>query len=133
MRKVDGLAKSTGRERFTDDIALNGMLHGQILRSPHPHARILSIDTCRAGRLDGVHAVVTGAEMPVRYGIIPCTPDEYPLALDRVRYVGDAVAAVAAVDEDTALGALRLIDVRYEELPAYLNPEDALSARGSYE
>jgi 4-hydroxybenzoyl-CoA reductase subunit alpha len=133
MRKVDGLAKSTGLERFTDDIALAGMLHGKILRSPHPHARILSVDTSRAEALEGVHAVVTGKDMPVRYGIIPWTPDEYPLALDRVRYVGDAVAAVAAVDEDTALAALQLIDVRYEELPAYLDPEDALAAHGSYE
>jgi 4-hydroxybenzoyl-CoA reductase alpha subunit len=133
MRKVDGLAKSTGRERFTDDIALAGMLHGKILRSPHPHARVLSVDTSRAEALDGVHAVVTGKDMPVRYGIIPWTPDEYPLALDRVRYIGDAVAAVAAVDEDTALAALALIDVRYEELPAYLDPEEALAARGSYQ
>ena len=133
MRKLDGLDKSTGRALFTDDIVLPGMLHGKILRSPHPHARILSIDTATAEALPGVHAVVTGPEMPIRYGIIPWTPDEYALAIDRVRYIGDGVAAVAAVDEDTALRALALIDVEYEPLPAYLDPEAALAASGSYE
>ena len=133
LRKVDGLDRCTGRALFTDDIALPGMLHGKILRSPHPHAEILSIDTSRARARPGVHAVITGADMPVRYGIIPWTPDEYPLALDRVRYVGDGVAAVAAVDEDTALDALGLIEVDYRELPAWLDPEAALAAEGSYQ
>ena len=119
QRKIDGLAKATGRAAYTDDITLPGMLHGKILRSPHPHARILSIETARATALDGVHAVITGKDMPVRYGIIPWTPDEYPLCVDRVRYIGDGVAAVAAVDEDTATEALGLIDVEYEELHAY--------------
>lgn len=131
QRKVDGRAKSTGSARYTDDLSLPGMLHGKILRSPHPHARILSIDPSEALALPGVHAVVTGADMPVTFGIIPWTPDEYPLALDRVRYVGDGVAAVAAVDEDTANRALELIRVEYEELPAYLDPEAALAADGS--
>jgi len=130
QRKVDGLAKATGKAAYTDDIALPGMLHGKILRSPHPHARILSIDASRALALEGVHAVVTGRDMPVRYGIIPWTPDEYPLCVDRVRYVGDGVAAVAAVDEDTAIAALDLIDVAYEELPAYLDPHEAIAAAG---
>jgi 4-hydroxybenzoyl-CoA reductase alpha subunit len=131
QRKIEGLDKSTGRARYTDDIVLPGMLHGKILRSPHPHARIVSIDTTAAEALEGVHGVVTGREMPVAYGIIPWTPDEYPLALDRVRYVGDGVAAVAAVDEDTALAALDLIRVTYEELPAWLDPFLALEADGS--
>ena len=133
MRKVDGLAKSTGRARYTDDIALPGMLHGRILRSPHPHARILSIDASGAEAMDGVHAVVTGADMPVLYGIIPWTQDEYPLAVDRVRHVGDGVAAVAAVDEDTAIRALDAIRVEYEPLPVWLDPHAALEAVGSYE
>ena len=128
MRKVDGLAKATGRARYTDDIRLPGMLHGKILRSPHPHARIVAIDTSRAEALEGVHAAVTGRDMPTTYGIIPWTPDEYPLCVDRVRYVGDGVAAVAAVDEDTANAALDLIDVTYEELPAYLDPHEAIAA-----
>jgi CO/xanthine dehydrogenase Mo-binding subunit len=130
-RKIEGLDKSTGRALYTDDIQLPGMLHGKILRSPHPHARIVSIDTAEAEALEGVHAVVTGRDMPTEYGIIPWTPDEYPLALDRVRYVGDGVAAVAAVDEDTALAALELIRVEYEELPAWLDPFGALEADGA--
>jgi 4-hydroxybenzoyl-CoA reductase subunit alpha len=125
MRKTDGLAKSTGRARYTDDITLPGMLHGKILRSPHPHARILAIDTSAAEAMPGVFGVVTGAEMPIPYGIIVWTPDERALATDRVRYIGDAVAAVAAVDEETANRALERIRVEYEVLEAILDPEEA--------
>lgn len=132
LRRVDGLAKATGRAKYTDDIVLPGMLHGKILRSPHAHARIVSIDTSRALALEGVHAVITGADMPVKYGIIPWTPDEYPLAYDKVRYIGDGVAAVAAVDEDTAIAALDLIAVEYEVLPAYFDPEDAIASSGPW-
>lgn len=131
MRKVEGLSKSTGRATYTDDIALPGMLHGKILRSPHPHARIVSIDVSGAEALEGVHAVITGEDMPTCYGIIPWTPDEYPLCLDRVRYIGDGVAAVAAVDEDTAIRALDLIEVEYEVLHAFLDPHEAADADGS--
>ena len=131
MRKVDGLEKSTGRAVYTDDVTLPGMLHGKILRSPHPHARILSIDTSRAEALEGVHAVITGRDMPIQYGIIPWTQDEYPLCVDRVRYIGDGVAAVAAIDEDTAIEALSLIGVEYQEIPAFLDPHLALQADGS--
>ena len=127
MRKTDGLAKSTGRARYTDDLVLPGMLHGKILRSPHPHAKILSIDTSGAEALPGVFGVVLGDEMPTPYGIIPWTPDEQALCTDRVRYVGDGVAAVAAVDEDTANRALELIRVEYELLPAILDPEESLA------
>ena len=127
-RKVDGLEKATGLARYTDDIQLPGMLHGKILRSPHPHARIVSIDTEAAAALPGVHGVITGQDMPTTYGIIPWTPDEYPLCVDRVRFVGDGVAAVAAVDEDTANRALQLIKVEYEELPAFLTPQEAVDA-----
>ena len=131
MRKIEGLDKSTGRAVYTDDIALPGMLYGKILRSPLPHARIASIDTTLAEALEGVHGVITGRDMPTAYGIIPWTPDEYPLCVDRVRYIGDGVAAVAAIDEDTALRALELIRVEYEELPAFLDPHEALAADGS--
>jgi 4-hydroxybenzoyl-CoA reductase alpha subunit len=131
MRKVEGLDKSTGRAVYTDDVVLPGMLHGKILRSPHPHARIVSIDTAAAEALDGVHGVVTGRDMPTTYGIIPWTPDEYPLCVDRVRYVGDGVAAVAAVDEDTAIRALDLIEVEYELLPAFFDPHAAAGADGA--
>jgi 4-hydroxybenzoyl-CoA reductase subunit alpha len=133
QRKVDGQAKASGRARYTDDISLPGMLHGKILRSPHPHARIRAIDTAAAEALEGVRAVVTGAEMAVPYGVIPWTPDEYPLCVDRVRYIGDGVAAVAAVDEDTALRALELIEVDYELLHPFLDPFQALEYGGEAE
>ncbi|MBW3656256.1 MAG: xanthine dehydrogenase family protein molybdopterin-binding subunit, partial [Gemmatimonadetes bacterium] len=125
QRKTDGLEKSTGRARYTDDLVLPGMLHGKILRSPHPHALIRSIDTSAAQALPGVFAVVTGSEMPIPFGIIVWTPDENALATDKVRYIGDAVAAVAAVDEDTALRALELIRVDYEVLEAILDPHES--------
>jgi 4-hydroxybenzoyl-CoA reductase subunit alpha len=125
MRKTDGLEKSTGRARYTDDMVLPGMLHAKILRSPHPHARILSIDASAALALSGVAAVVTGAEMPIPFGIIVWTPDENALATDKARYIGDAVAAVAATDEDTANRALELIRVEYEVLEAILDPFEA--------
>ena len=131
MRKIEGLDKSTGRAIYTDDIVLPGMLHGKILRSPYPHARIVSIDVSAAEKLEGVHAVITGADIPTKYGIIPWTADEYPLCTDRVRYIGDAVAAVAAVDEDRAIRAIELIRVEYEELPAFLDPYESLAADGS--
>ncbi len=127
LRRTDGLAKSSGRAIFTDDISLPGMLHAKILRSPHPHARILGIDVSKALALDGVHAIVTGSDMPVTYGILPWAQDEYALCVDKVRYVGDGVAAVAAVDEESANAALELIEVEYEVLPHFLDPEEALA------
>jgi 4-hydroxybenzoyl-CoA reductase subunit alpha len=103
------------------------MLSGKILRSPYAHARILHIDTSRAERLPGVKAVVTGKDTAgVRYGVFPHTRDELALTLDKVRYVGDEVAAVAAVDEDTAQEALGLIRVEYELLPAVFDPFEAM-------
>ncbi len=129
-RKPEGMRKGTGREIYTDDLALPGMLHAKLLRSPHPHARIVSLDAQHATQIPGVHAVITGADMPTPYGIIPWTRDEHALALDRVRYIGDAVACVAAIDEDTANAALEAIEVEYEELPFYLDPEEALTRSG---
>jgi 4-hydroxybenzoyl-CoA reductase alpha subunit len=125
-RKLDGLDKATGRAVYADDVQLPGMLHAKTLRSPHAHARIVSIDASEALELPGVHAVITGRDLPTRYGIIPWTPDETALAVDRVRFIGDEVAAVAAVDEDTANAALRLIRVDYEPLHAFLDPFEAL-------
>ncbi len=130
-RKKEGLRKSTGAEVYTDDIVLPGMLHGKILRSTEPHARIVSIDVSKALALEGVYDVITGADLPTPYGIIPWTRDEHALALDKVRFVGDAVAAVAAIDEDTANRALDLIEVEYEPLPYYLDPEQVLSDEGA--
>jgi len=130
QRKVDGLAKATGAALYADDIQLPGMLHAKTLRSPHAHARIVRIDASRALALPGVHAVITGRDMPIPYGVIPWTPDEHALALEKVRFIGDEVAAVAAVDEDTANEALELIDVEYEPLAAVLDPEQALAGGG---
>jgi 4-hydroxybenzoyl-CoA reductase alpha subunit len=126
LPKFDGLAKATGAAIYTDDISLAGMLHAKTLRSPFAHARIRSIDSTGAERLRGVHGVITGAALPVKYGILPWTEDETALAVDKVRYVGEPVAAVAAVDEDTANAALKLIHVDYEPLHAYVDPFESL-------
>ncbi|MEB2311988.1 MAG: molybdopterin-dependent oxidoreductase [Polyangiaceae bacterium] len=127
QRKVDGIDKATGAAVYTDDLQLPGMLHSKMLRSPHPHARIAGIDASRARALPGVLAVITGEELSEKYGILPWTEDETALAVDKVRYVGEPVAAVAALDEDTAIDALALIQVTYEQLPAFLDPEEALA------
>ena len=124
-RKIDALAKASGRAKYTDDLSLPGMLHGRLLRSPHAHADILGIDAARAEKLAGVRAVITGEVLPVRYGIIPVSQDESALAIGRVRYVGEPVAAVAADDEETASEALELIEVSYRPLPACLGIEEA--------
>lgn len=124
--KIDGLAKITGQARYTDDITLPGMLHGAFLRSPHPHARILSIDTSAAEAIEGVYAVITGKDTPVNYGVIPVAMDEHALAQDKVRFVGDEIAAVAAVDRATAIRAARAIVVRYELLTPILSIDDAM-------
>ncbi len=127
-RKIDGLAKATGAALYADDLTLPGMLHAKTLRSPHAHALIESIDARRALALPGVHAVITGKDLPERYGVIPWTQDENALAVERVRFIGDAVAAVAAIDEDTANRALKLIDVTYRPLKAWMDPHLSLSA-----
>jgi 4-hydroxybenzoyl-CoA reductase subunit alpha len=126
-RKVDAMERMRGITRYTDDIKLPGMLHCKILRSPHPHANILSIDTRKAAALPGVFGVITGKDLPIPYGVIPWTPDETALAVTKVCHVGDGVAAVAAIDEDTAIAALAAIEVEYELLPAYYDPEEALA------
>src|SRR5437868_5548788 len=123
---VDAAGKTTGAGKYTDDLSLPGMLTGKILHSPHPHARIKRIDTSRAEKLDGVVAVVIGSDAPNPYGILPVGHDEHALAIDKVRYVGDNVACVAAEDESTAERALDLIDVEYELLPAYFDPEESM-------
>ena len=124
--KVDSLEKTTGRARYAEDLVLPEMLFGRLLRSPHPHARILGIDTRRAQSMPGVRAVLTGRDLPVKYGILPSSQDETALAEDKVRYVGEPVAAVAADDEEIAERALAAIEVRYEPLPAIMSPDEAL-------
>ena len=125
---VDAAGKTTGSGKYADDLSAPGMLIGKILHSPYPHARIARIDTSRAEKLEGVIAVAIGADAPNPYGILPVGHDEHALATDKVRYVGDNVACVAAVDEATAEKALELIDVEYEVLPAYFDPEESMKA-----
>jgi 4-hydroxybenzoyl-CoA reductase subunit alpha len=128
LPKVDAWAKVVGETKYADDLFLPRMAYGKLLRSSHAHARIRSIDTTRARALPGVYAVVTGADLPrVKFGILPVSQDEEALCNEKVRMVGDAVAAVAAVDEETAERACRLIDVDYEPLPALMSIFDSLA------
>jgi len=126
LRKTDGLKKATGQALYADDLRLPRMLHCKILRSPHAHARIKRIDFTRCRAYPGVVEVLEGKEMPTRYGVIPWTPDEQALAVEKARFIGDEIAAVAAVDELAAEEALDLIDVEWEILPALVDPEQAL-------
>ncbi len=131
LPRVDSMAKATGQARFTGDMALPGMLCGRILRSPYPHARILHIDPSRAQRLPGVRVVVTGKDtLGIKYCSIPVPDlyDEMALPTDTVRFMGEPVAAVAAIDEDRAEEALDLIRVEYEPLPAVFDPVEAMKA-----
>ncbi len=123
--QVTAREKLLGRAQYVGDMKIAGMLHGKVLRSPHPHARIVHIDTSRARALRGVKAVLTGADTPTRlWG--PIHKEHRILAAGKVRFAGEEVAAVAAVDESTALDALELIRVEYELLPAVLDPDKAL-------
>jgi 4-hydroxybenzoyl-CoA reductase subunit alpha len=124
---IDGVEKVTGKARFTADLPAPGALCGRLLRSPLPHARIVSIDTSAAEALEGVAAVCTGADCEVRFGVLPITENEFPLAREKVRYRGDPVAAVAAIDEATAAAAIKLIRVEYEKLPAYFDARKAMA------
>jgi len=126
LPKIDAAARVTGAARYADDISLPQMLFARILRSPHPHARIRAMNVDRAVALEGVHAVLTGKELPEKFGIMAPTQDEEALAIEKVRYVGDPVAAVAATSEDIAEQALGLIDVDYEPLASVMSIEDAL-------
>ena len=126
-RKVDAAAKVTGQTRFADDIVLPRMLHCRILRSRLAHARIVRVDVSKALARPGVLAAVTGADLPVSFGILPVSQDEHALCRDRVRFVGDPVAAVAAVDEDAAAEALAAIEVEYEKLPSVGSIDEGLA------
>ncbi|MBA3241255.1 MAG: molybdopterin-dependent oxidoreductase, partial [Acidobacteria bacterium] len=126
FRKVDARSKCTGQTRFADDIVLPRMLYAKLLRSHEPHALIKSIDTSKAKALPGVLACITGQDLPIPYGILPVSQDEHPLCLDKVRFIGDPVAAVAAVDEDTAFEAMNLIEVEYERLQTITSIEEGV-------
>ena len=127
VERTDGRVKATGKARYAGDLIAPGMLHGKILRSPVAHAKILNIDTSEAKKLQGVIAVITGKDFPgIPFGTRPDTRDQTPMPITKVHHFGEGVAAVAAVDEDTAEEALDLIRVEYEELPVVLTAEDAL-------
>jgi len=126
LPRIDAPAKVTGAAEFGSDVVRAGMLHGAVLRSPHHHARIVAIDTSRAKLAPGVRAVVTGRDFPFTFG--PFIQDQPFLAIDRVRFVGEPVAAVAADTERQAQEAVDLITVQYEELPAVLDADQALDS-----
>jgi len=126
ISRVEGVEKATGTALFATDVKFAGMLYGKVLRSPLPHARILHVDTSRAERLPGVRAVATGKDLKAVYG--RCIQDQPYYCFDKVRYIGDAVAGVAASDEETVEEALDLIRVEYEELPAVFDPLEAMDS-----
>ena len=124
--RTDAVPKVTGAAQYVADLNFPGMLHAAVLRSPHPHARIVAVDTSAAAAMPGVKAVVTGADTAKRkWGAF--RPDLYPLAIEKVRYVGDEVAAVAAVNPATARAAIDRIVVQYEVLPAVVSIDEALA------
>jgi 4-hydroxybenzoyl-CoA reductase alpha subunit len=127
LPRIDARVKATGEAKYAGDLSLPGMLHGKMVRSPYPHARILHIDTGKALRLPGVRTVVTGKDtIGFKAGGISSQGDEPYLSLDKVRFIGEAVAAVAAIDEETAEEAADLIRIEYEELPAVVDPLTAM-------
>ncbi len=130
VRKVDGLAKCAGQTKFADDLFLPRMLYCRIHRAHVPHARIVSVDVSKALALPGVIAVLTGKDLPIPFGILPVSQDEHALCLERVRFVGDPVAAVAAVDEDTAFDAMNAIAVEYEPLEPVFSMFEAAEGTG---
>ena len=125
---IDGIDKVTGRARYTADLDHRGAFVGRILRSPCSHAQILRVDVERARRLPGVVAILTGEDCRVPYGVLPIAMNEYPLARGKVRYRGEPVAAVAAIDAETAARALSLIEFEVRELPAYYDADQARAA-----
>src|SRR5947209_3426658 len=125
---VDSAGKTTGQGKYTDDLSVPGMLIGKILHSPYPHAKIKKIDASKAEAIEGVVCVVTGPDAPNKYGILPVGHDETALAVEKVRYVGDNVACIVATSESIAEQALDVIEVEYEPLPAWFDPEDSMKA-----
>ena len=134
MRRVEDPRLLTGRGKYLDDVTVPHMAHAAVLRSPYAHAKIVSIDTSKAKELPGVILVMTGAEAAEQTGPLPCFANppvpQYCIATDRVRHVGEAVAAVVAEDRYIAEDALDLIEVEYDPLPAVVNPEDAITSSG---
>jgi CO/xanthine dehydrogenase Mo-binding subunit len=128
VRRIDAPSKVSGRLKYAGDMTMPGMLHVQVLRSPHPHARIVSIDTSAALAMDGVESVITSADVPGQDGFGVFVHDQPIMARDKVRYVGEAIAAVAAEDALTAKRAVAAIKVVYEPLAAVFDPDEAMQA-----
>jgi 4-hydroxybenzoyl-CoA reductase subunit alpha len=128
---VDGPDKVSGRAKYTADFLAPGLLAGRIFRSPYSHAEILEVDVSAALRLPGVKAIVTGADCDKTFGVLPIARSEHPLAREKVRYRGEPVAAVAAIDDATAKRALGLIQLKVRELPAYYSSKQAMTAGAS--
>src|SRR5436853_5246282 len=126
FRKVDARAKCTGQTKFADDIFLPRMLYCKILRSHLPHALIKNIDLSKARSLPGVIAIISGKDLPMPYAILAVSQDEHALCIDKVRFIGDPVAAVAAIDEDVAFDAMNLIEVEYEPLQTISSIEEGV-------
>ncbi|HZN03496.1 MAG TPA: hypothetical protein VFD06_07880, partial [Candidatus Polarisedimenticolia bacterium] len=116
VTKVDGPAKCAGQTKFADDLVLPRMLFCKVHRAHVPHARIVNVDASKALAMPGVVAVMTGKDLPIPFGILPVSQDEHALCPDKVRFVGDPVAAVAATSEDVAFDAMNAIAVEYEPL-----------------
>lgn len=122
---IDGIEKVSGKAKYTADIAETNTLVGRLLRSPYAHAEIIGVDVTKARELPGVVAIITGEDCDKPFGIIPIAQNEYPLSRDKVRYRGEPVAAVAAINEATAEAALKLIDFEVRELPGYFTADEA--------
>jgi 4-hydroxybenzoyl-CoA reductase alpha subunit len=127
FRRVDGRAKVTGQTRFADDLSFPRMVHMKLVRSTVPHARIVGIDTSKASEIRGVVGFLTGESMPEPFGILPVSQDEHALCIDKVRFVGDPVVAVAALTEDQAHEAALAVEVEYEPLETIATVEEAIS------
>jgi 4-hydroxybenzoyl-CoA reductase subunit alpha len=127
VSRIDSMPKVTGETKYSADLYLPGMLYAKVVRSPYAHARILNIDTSRAEKLPGVRAIITGKDaIPYKWGVFAYTRDMQFLPTDKTRFFGQEVAAVAAIDEETAQEAVDLIKVEWEPLPHVLDPEQAL-------
>ncbi|HMT95251.1 MAG TPA: molybdopterin-dependent oxidoreductase [Ferruginibacter sp.] len=133
MPYIEAAKKAQGKAEYTDDIRMKNVLHCSFLRSPYPHAKIEHIDTSAAAKLEGVKYILTGVELPEKFGVLPISQDETALAVDKVRYIGEVVAAVAAETEAIAKEACNLIRVKYKPLKPFFEIEESLNDIGSEE
>ncbi|MBT6339107.1 MAG: aldehyde oxidase, partial [Desulfobacula sp.] len=123
---IEAVQKVTGQAQFAEDFHFSNMLYVKFLRSPHTHAKIQNINLTKAKKLAGVCAISTGSDLPIPFGVLPISPDETAMAVNKVRYIGEIVAAVAAESEKIAHEACSLIDVDYEPIKDFLEPDDSL-------